>query len=470
MKKFFLMLLASCCLLNVTFAQDTYTMKFLPQIPESQWYNATNQTEAKFSLGLPGISAFSFYIYNSGFTYHDVFQSTGNATNINMGRLFGMLQDMNYATAGTSISLFSLHVARDNTAVDLSINDRANVQLDYPRQTFNYLWYGNAHYFNQTVEIGNFGVNANWYREFALHISQKYKKWTFGLTPKLLFGKTNITTNSTSLKVNSDSANFYALRADANVNIQMSGIPDSAEDKKGFLQNPLDILGYIFNGSNLGWGGDFGVRYDFNERLNIAAGLNNVGFIRWNTWTHTYATNGTQTFYFNGLNPGSFFQNDSSAFASNSFRDSINHLVKLNEKNSSYVTYLPYDFYVLANYQLKHHWFGLQLSATKLENTFIYAATACYQLKFGKHFTGALTYTAKPYSPLNIGGGIVLRFAQLQLYVITDNWYAAVIPMDSKNTNLNVGLNIISGNRVKKVKPVDIIPAQEIAPLETPAK
>ena len=104
----------------------------------------------------------------------------------------------------------------------------------------------------------------------------------------------------------------------------------------------------------------------------------------------------------------------------------------------------------MTNYDFKHHWFGLEFTARRFNQQFLYAGTVCYQLKLGKHFTGALTYTVKSYSTFNIGGSMIFQFLNMQFYVVTDNWYAAVIPLDSKNANVNLGMNLVFGNRLRK--------------------
>ena len=434
-----------------TMAQDNYTMKFLPQLEQSQWYNATNMPDNKVSIGLPVLSGISFYIYNSGFTFHDVFKNVGDtAQSVNMGHIFNNLKPLNYLSVGASADLFSLNIARNHFSGGFSISDKVNFNFTYPADFFKFFWYGNGATLGQNVQIGNFGVDATWYREFAFHLAYNYKKWTFGVNPKILVGKTNIHTESTSLTLNTDPNNYYRMTATANVNVKMSGIEDSADKAAGgYFSNPTKSMDYILNTGNTGHAIDLSVRYALSPKISFAAGVNNLGSIHWASNVHNYTAD-NQTFVFNGLPVNNFFQGDSNAVTGQTLKDSLSKFVKFKETSDAYTTNLPYDMFAMANFIVKHHTLGVEVTARRFNTEYLYAGTLAYQLKLGKHFIGTLTYTLKSYSAFNLGGAIILQFANMQFYVVTDNWYAAVIPLDSKNANVNAGMNLVFGNRIRK--------------------
>jgi Family of unknown function (DUF5723) len=434
-----------------TFGQDTYTMKFVPQLEQSQWCDASNLPENKVSIGLPVISGVSFYVYNSGFTFHDVFKNMGDtAQSVNMGQVFNHLKASNYVSFGGSADIFSLNIARNKVSVGFSMSDKANFNFTYPADFFKFFWYGNGPTLGQAVQIGNFGVDASWYREYAFHFAYNYKKWTFGINPKLLVGKTNIHTESTSLTLRTDPDNFYRMTAVANVNVKMSGIEDSADKADGgYFSNASKSMDYVLNTANIGHAIDLSARYAISKKISVAAGINNLGSIHWASNVHNYTAN-NQTFSFDGLPINNFFQGDSNAVTAQTLKDSINRFVKFKEDANAYTTVLPYDMFAMGNFQVKHHMLGIELTARKFNNDFLYAGTLAYQIKLGKHFIGTVTYTLKSYSTFNLGGAAIFQFLNMQFYVVTDNWYAAVIPLDSKNANLNAGMNLVFGNRLRK--------------------
>jgi len=433
-------------------AQNAYTLKFLPQLQQSQWSNASNQTDAKITVGIPVLSDISFFLYNSGFSYHSIFQKVNDSTTrISPGQFINKLKTKNLIGFGASVSLLSVNYAKDDYSIGFSINDKAYLQLSYPKDLLKLLWYGNGPYIGQTLNIGNFGLNAAWYREYAVHLTKNYKKWTFGASPKLLFGKTNINTKQSSLNLYTDSS-YYAITANAQMNLQTSGIADSTDRKNGtpgFSQ-------YFFNTQNKGLGIDIGTKYQYNDKIQLSAGVNNLGFISWKSQVHNYVA-GPSNVTFNGFKLENFIQGDSNFISTSQFIDTVKNLVTFTKNSTSYTSYIPYEAFVMGNYTLdKFNTFGLQLNTERYYQKNVFAATLCYQLNLSKHFTGALSYTAKSNAFFNLGGALIFTFAHMQWYFATDNWWASVAPLDSKNTNMHMGVNLVFGDSGrKKVVPHD---------------
>ena len=455
MKKHLIILML--CLPFLSKAQDAYTLKFLPQLQQSQWGNASNQTDAKISVGIPVLSGVSFFLYNSGFSYHSIFKQVNDSTTqVSPGKFIDKLRRKNLLGFGATVSLFSINYAKEDYSVGFSINDKAYLQFNYPKDLLKLLWYGNGPYIGQTLNIGNFGLNAAWYREYALHFTKNYKKWTFGASPKLLFGKTNINTASSSLDLYT-APDYYAIKATADMNLQTSGIADSAD--KANNSTPT-FSKYMFNSKNVGLGLDIGAKYQYSEKITIAAGINNLGYISWKSQVHNYVS-GQSEIQFDGFKLEDFLQGDSDLVSTSKFIDTVRQLVKFNKNSESYKSYLPYEAFVMGNYTINdHHAVGLQINTERYYHKNVFAGTLCYQLMLGKHFSGALSYTAKSNAAFNLGGGIVLRFAGMQWYFATDNWWASIKPLDSKNTNFHFGMNLVFGNSGKK-KPSETYPGKK---------
>ena len=196
MKKIFSLLL--CCLPFMAMAQDSYTLKFLPQLQQSAWANASNMSDAKLSIGFPVISSTSIYLYNTGFTYHDIFHKIDDTTTgLQLGKLINQLKGKNYIGLGTSVALFTLDLSKKNYSFGVSISDKIDFQFAYPGDFFKLLWDGNGSFLGQSLELGNFGINASYYHEIAFHVSKRFGKWQVGINPKMLFGVANINTKET---------------------------------------------------------------------------------------------------------------------------------------------------------------------------------------------------------------------------------------------------------------------------------
>jgi len=445
MKRILAALITGLPLLSM--GQDTYTMKILPQLHQSQWVNASNQTDAHISVGLPVLSGISFYIYNSGFTYNSLFHRVNDSTiAIHPSDFIDKLKDKNIVSFGANVSILSANVTFDKFTVGFSVADKADVRFSYPKDLFKFAWYGNGAYIGQSLNIGDFGLKASWYREYALHGTYNYNKWTFGASPKLLFGKTNINTKQSYLQVYTD-ADYYAITAQTEMNIQTSGFADSADR----AENRMSFPGYAFNTKNRGLGIDLGASYQYNDKITIAGGINNLGYINWKSNIHNYTT-GPKSITFEGFDLATMLQGDSSELISTSqYLDSVENLIDFDKNTDAYRTSLPTEFYAMGTYAINDmHTVGLQLSTQRFAKRMIVASTLYYRIALSKHFTGALTYTAKTSSAFNIGGAIVARFAGMQWYLATDNWWASVKPLDAKNMNVNMGVNLVFGDRFKK--------------------
>ncbi|MEY2829197.1 MAG: hypothetical protein RIQ33_1055 [Bacteroidota bacterium] len=449
-------------------AQDEYTIKFFDQINQSSQFNASNRTDAKVSIGLPVLSSTSFYFFNNGFTYNDLFNrnAADSSLLITPGNIMDKLKAKNHIGFGTSISLGSFNYANRKWSAGFSVADKMMFKFTYPGDLLKLAWYGNAPYVGSELEIGNFAVNFSYYREYATHFTYTYKKWQFGLSPKLLFGKANINTAESSIKLLTD-ANTFKLSADANVNIQTSGFPDSTERKNSAVPTAKN---YIFNTANKGFALDVAAAYQYNEKLKFSVGVNDWGSIAWKSRINNYTMHNAHI-DFDGVNLADL-ADSSSNINSSKFVDSIKNIFKLETNHQTYKTSLPINFFAMANYDInKHHSVAAQLSSNTFHQSSILALTLCYQLKLSKHFTGTLTYTNKSYAPINLGGGIMLRFLGMQTYFITDNWLAAVKPLASKNVNFRFGMNIVIGNakELKDKTPKPLMVDEKKEPTPTPA-
>ncbi len=440
-------ILSALCLLPAfVYGQQTYTLKFLPQLQQSQWVNASNQSDAHVTVGLPVISGTSFYIFNSGFTYNDLFSRVNDSTvGIHPGTFIDKLKKKNVVNLGAEVSLLSASVAFDDLIVGFSVNDKVDFRFTYPKDLLGLAWYGNGAYIGKTVNIGDFGLKASWYREYALHGTKQFGRFTVGASPKLLFGKTNINTKSSNLSIHT-AEDYYAITATTDLDVQTSGFSDSADKAQGTPSGSE----YVFNTKNAGLGLDLGVSYQVNEKITVSGGINNLGYINWKSNIHNYKAS-SNSFTFDGFDLSNFIQGDSSAFSTDQYLDSVKNLVDFDKSTEAYKTSLPVEFFAMGNYKFNNkHALGAQLSAQGYNKKFIFSTTFCYQLTLGKHFTGALSYTMKTNSAFNIGGALIARFAGMQWYLSTDNWWASVAPLKSKNMNLNMGVNLVFGDRVKK--------------------
>lgn len=448
-KKLTKVILAAFALMPAgVYAQDAYTMKMLPQLQQSQWVNASNQSDAKLSIGLPVLSGISFYVYNSGFSYNSIFQRVNDSTMaIRPGDFIDKLKEKNVISFGANINILSAtYAVSEDLQIGFSVNERVDMRFTYPKDLFRFAWYGNGAFIGQSLNIGNFGLNASWYREYALHGTKSIGKWTFGASPKLLFGKANINTRESYLQLYT-APDYYELTAMSELNVQTSGFNDSTDRATG-NDNAGDL---VMNTKNVGLAIDLGASYKLNEKIELAAGINNLGYINWKNKINNYTTD-KSSFTFQGFSLDQFLSSgDSNFISTDQYIDSVEKLIDYKENSNSYRTNLPIELFAMGTYNLtdKHHFVG-QLNAQRFTKKFVLATTLGYRFDLNKHLTAALSYTWKSNSFFNVGGALIVRFAGMQWYMATDNWWASIKPLAARNANIHMGVNLAFGDRSKK--------------------
>ncbi|MDX9696916.1 MAG: DUF5723 family protein, partial [Bacteroidales bacterium] len=174
-------------------------------------------------------------------------------------------------------------------------------------------------------------------------------------------------------------------------------------------------------------------------------------YIKWDTDITNLALKGD--FTFKGADLGELSTNDSASFDGQfqEILDSLENSFKVTNQVTNFTTSLNTKIYVGASW----------LVSKKFDLSFLYRG-----YYFNDHLTSAYTFSANArpirgisatvsYSIMNgsynnIGVGLVLGGAPLQLYVVADNASAALWGHQTTSLNFRVGLNIAFGCRGKK--------------------
>ncbi len=438
------------CLMPLSLlAQDDFTLRFLDQLPQANWVNASSQPQNKISISLPVMSSFNGEIYNTGFTYHDVIGHNADTAVIRLGHLAQRLKKSNYLGFGVNTNLFAFNYCGKKFMLGFSIQDKMRFQFTYPGDLFKLLWEGNGAHIGETMEIGGFGINATYYHEIALHYNMPYKKWMFGASPKLYLGQANISTKQSGIQLYTDPS-YYQLTLTSAFDIRTSGLPpfDNSSNTNYSWQDA--VLGT----KNMGLGLDAAARYTYNSHLNLSAGIKDLGYIKWKNRVQNFVSGPTEL-KFDGVHLEDLFLGDS--LSAKHITDSITNLFQLQKNYEPYTTSMPFQFFVGATYDFyKHHRAAALLNAYGFNKKILPSLTLLYRCTYTRHFSGALSYTIKPGSYTNFGLAITTQLAGIQGYFGTDNLLAYFRPLDARSTNLHMGFNIVFGDPHAVKKPKDI--------------
>ncbi|MFM2386538.1 MAG: hypothetical protein RL660_1295 [Bacteroidota bacterium] len=424
----------SCC------AQTEEILRFLPQVQQSMWSTPTNRNDSKVSVSLPLASQVNLGVFNSGFLLSDLYTLRGDTAVISLGNTIDNLRDDNLIGVNLNYGILSAHVNKKGTGVGFSVNDRLSVKLIYPGALAKFIKDGNGATMGVPQNVGGFKFHMNYYRECALHLQQEVGKFTFAVSPKLLFGQANIYTRRSELSILTDTS-YFKITGTSELDISAAGLDTSLLTSN---LNANGIASTLFNKQNMGFGINIGASYLLSSRITVAAGINDLGSIKWRDNVINLKSDKAQV-SFEGIDLAQLTSTTDGGYVK--VLDSLKNFFKLTEVNNlAYRTPLATQFYALGSYQLRRaHGFGASLVVGSFNKKAMPSFTASYQFTPSRNFMFAASYTAKRFAPANLGAAVVLRGIGTQWFFATDNILSAFTPLSSRSSSFTLGMNLVFG-------------------------
>lgn len=408
------------------FSQSDLMLQMLDNLPQANVTNPSIFNNCIFFYSLP---TFTFNYENSAFTYNELISpKEDGTTNLNVENILSKLQKNNHASIRLNIDLFRFGFRYKKMFFTISAVEKLNAQFYYSKNLINLAWNGNTQFIGQTIDVAP-QINANYYRELAIGISYIHnKKITFGIKPKLLFGLANVSTNQSSITLNTDT-NIYELKIQTDVNINASGVENFSKD----------ALSASFSSKNLGFATDLGVSFNPNNKWETQISLLNLGFINWKNDTKKFKTKGS--FQFNGINLNNYFQSDTFSF--NEITDSLRNSFNITESNSSFTSMLTPNIYGSVSYKLnkllKVYFIYNQAIFKKSLPSFGLGA----KYTAPKYFTISLMYSIKHTNYFNLGLASTFKLKSFQFFAASDNLVGSINWKNSQNVNFRFGINFL---------------------------
>jgi hypothetical protein len=431
------------CLTN-SFSQNNLTIYNLHSIPQSNYTNPANMPDCKFYITFPALSSIYLGLSHSGFAYDDIVRhrTSDDSLYIDIDNAISKLTPKdNYLAFNMSYEYMSMGVKFKSNYITISASEKLSASITYPKDLLTFLWKGNKPFIGTNAVFDGLGINIMHYREISAGYAHTiHDKLNVGAKVKLLFGKLNIYTEKSNIKLYT-AADDFALSGTTDILVNTNLIPEG--------YNAMDYM--TNSGNNLGFGFDFGANYKLNDNFDFGASIIDLGYIKWkdNVKNYSVVTNYT----FNGI-PFNFFKQNS--IATSSIADSIGNIYKAVETKNAYKTSLPTKIFVSANYTLaKKNIFGFLMRTEIVNNNIHPAITLSYNRRFNKLFSLSTSYSIVNKSYLNWGLGFSLNLGAFQLYTVSDNILAAIIPQSIKSFNLLFGINLTFG-REGKVKEKEV--------------
>jgi hypothetical protein len=467
-KKIYLLslLVLNLGLLTTLKAQNSQTLYYLNRVPQSTFMNPAIQPTCNFFLGLPVVSSIQMGVGNNAFSLTDIIKK--HPTNDSL--ILFLHPDADYDKADFIAKLGDNNMFFEDFQTDLlsfgfrvkkmyftfNLSEKLNVSFNYPKDLMVLALYGNEEFFNQTSDFSTMGVNMLAWREYGLGVSRQFgKDLTIGIRGKVLFGHVAATTDNRSMGLYFSRDSIYM---DANTSVNISGPVTATTNTDGEFDGlegngPENaditwITDWFLQHNNMGLGVDLGVYYQPIKKLALSLSIIDLGYIKWDTDITNLELKGNYTF--KGIDLGEQVINDTIDDPFDLLLDSLENSFTISNKSKSFTTGLGTKVYAGASW----------LVSKKFDLSFLYRG---YYLN--DHLNSAYTFSANArpvrwisttisYSIMNgsynnIGLGIVLGGAPLQLYFIADNASAALWGHQTTSVNFRAGLNIAFGCRQK---------------------
>ncbi|MBI1768286.1 MAG: hypothetical protein HYR67_07920 [Bacteroidetes bacterium] len=437
---------------NKATAQNEGTLTFMNSLPQVVYSNPAIVPKYKFSFGLPGSSIAAFYS-NNGFAYKDVYKRVEDTVKADLPKLYNAMKPKNYVTQALQIDLFRLGM-RINPKLYITLTSTAKVynRLMMPKDLMAIFVNGNSAFVGRTATLSPKAESVT-FLETALGGSYQIdNRLTVGARIKLLKGITNVTTKNATVNLAVD--NNYGLTASADMDVRTSGI-------NNFTQSGFDFGSSFKNYfSNNGLAVDLGATYRVQERITVGASLIDIGSIHWKNNTYGYSLDPSKANYtFAGIDLSKVINGDDNYLKSLS--DTLQNKFKPTEGAiGSYSAPIPGKMYLSGMYQMKRNFTaGAVFFSEKFRGRYSAGLTLGANKHFGRIFSAAASYTVASNSFNNLGAGMSLNLAPVQIYIVGDNLLSIALAGKELNTfvnntkffNVRLGLNFVFGwDRKKK--------------------
>ncbi|RLD19774.1 MAG: hypothetical protein DRI71_11310, partial [Bacteroidetes bacterium] len=278
MRKLYFLLICSLLISSASLAQSQLMLYQLnSRLPQSNMINPGLFPDYKLSIGLPVLSS-TYVSANSGqLTFNNAFtRSADDSLHFNPQQLADNLDENNRIEINSNVQLFYLGLKVKKNYFSISLNERVEAGITYPKTFVQLLAAGNGAYEGQLLAFDGLGFRAQAYHELAVGYGRDITdKLSIGVRAKFLSGVAGIDVEdiSAGLLTSTDSLHLYSSA----FNINMAGY------------DLIDGSGDIFKSAtafkNKGFALDVGAHYWISDKLRVSMAVNDIGAINWEDGT-----------------------------------------------------------------------------------------------------------------------------------------------------------------------------------------
>ncbi len=426
--KFFTIIVLLSLSLTAKSQSDAIGLTLMPQIPYGNLYNPAIKTSSDLFVGV-GISNLNLSVYNSTIRYNNLYRyENGKPVAIDATKLINSLDEHgNFINTDFSLDIFRFGMRFNKLFFNLDWRVRYNGQFHYSRDFLGFFVNGNGNYMGDRYADFSIGVDMSLVSEIALGVQYDINdKLTVAIRPKLVGGVANISVDGDNTKIYTDE-NTYDMLADVDIKVKYSTLLDLNINGLGDLAT-VDFTQYgvadmIRLKDNFGFGIDFGASYTFNEHFGVAAGVYDLGFIKWKNVKEKHQIQDNVVVNESLCSDYNDLMNLELNFET-ILRDIVNDVMGDGdlEADEDYKTILKTRVMLQGYYELNPMVRFTALGQMYYINEKMRPTiTLAYSGSFFNIFDLTTSYTISKYAGNSISAGVALSLGPVRLYAVSDN-------------------------------------------------
>ncbi len=434
-----LMMLSLLLIVLQLHSQSDLLLYNYKSIPQSLSANPGIIPRSSYAIGLPFVSSIYNKYFNSSFTTNELLRNRefDDSLVVDIPNVLPKLSDKNQFSEYSSIDLFFVGIKINKGYLSFGLRNKAYMNITYPRELAEFLWYGNAKYINETLNFRDFNVNFQHYLAYHLgYAIQLNEKVSLGARFNILHGLSNIQFKSmdTELITRFDPEEFYSFEASSDILVNTSGI-ESFEMEAG---SGFSLREYLRNKNNSGFGLDFGLNWQPSPGLELSFSIIDLGYLYWVSDVKNYSSK-AEDIKFSSIEVD--LTEDVNAL--DVYLDSLNSIFEFRETDKYYFSSLPTRINFGLFYEMDYmtH-IGFLAQGRIIDDYMQNAFSLSVDRLLTKNFSMKLAWSAVNNTYNNVGLGVVLQTGPVQTYFLTENVIGLFDPLNAKNHSIRFGINI----------------------------
>ncbi|MCF8230458.1 MAG: DUF5723 family protein [Bacteroidales bacterium] len=421
------------------FGQSDMLLYNFRTIPQSVRTNPGIIPRSSYAIGLPFISSVYNKYFNSAFTTNELLRSRSkdDSLSVDIPGILPKLKDRNQFSEYSSIDLFFAGIRIKRGYLTFGLRNKAYMNISYPHDLAEFIWYGNGDYINQELDFQDFNINLKHYLDYHIGYALQFSdRFSMGARVHILHGLSNIHFKrmNTQVVTRFDEENFYSFEANTNMLVNTSGI----EDFEVEAGSNFSIREYIQNKNNSGFGLDFGFNWQASPGLNLSFSIIDLGYLYWVSGVKNYQS-ARQNIRFNSIEVD--LTEDVNAL--DVYIDSLKQVFDFVETHKDYFTSLPTRINIAAFYEANYmtH-IGFVAQSRIIDDYMQHAFSLSFDRLLTKSFSIKAAWSVVNNTYDNIGLGLVLQMGPVQTYFLTENIISLFDPLNGRNHSIRFGIGI----------------------------